>query len=329
MQLLLCGTNYGASYVQTLWSCPAGLRLAGILSRGSERSRALARQLGVSHFTALDSVPKGSIDAAIVAVPGEDGVALVMALLERGVHVLAEHPWEPQALEQAIGVAQTKKLVFHVNSHFGDLETVDLFLRHAGRGAMAPPVFLNLTVNTRTLYSAIDIAGRLLNTPQSLEFAPLQSPSLDTSSPAFFATVHGLIGSLPVAIHCQRFASLADDGSSTFVNHQVMLGFPDGNLMLGDTFGPLIWIPRLTPLTQWAQPVWSQLSTAPMESAGTYGAAVRERANRSACERFAAQISKGQLTHVQQPGYLLGVSRAWRRILNQLWAPASKAEATS
>jgi thiazolinyl reductase component of yersiniabactin synthetase len=327
MQVLLCGTNYGAQYVQALWNCAGGMRLAGILSRGSERSRALARQLGTSHFTALVDVVAGSIDAAIVAVPGEDGVKLVMALLERGVHVMAEHPWEPEALDKAIAAAQTKKLAFNVNSHFGDLECVDLFLRHADRGAQAPPIFLNLAVNTRTLYSAIDIVGRLLflNAPRPFQFTPASPSAADPSSPAFFATVHGLIGDVPIAIHCQRYSSAVDDGLATFVNHRVVLGFMDGNLMLGDTFGPLVWMPRILPQTQWAHTAWTLLSPAPNESAGAYSAAVRDRANRAACERFAAQIATGGVAAMQRPEYLSQVSRTWRSALDSLWRPAKMA----
>ncbi len=324
MQVLLCGTNYGASYAQALWSQPAGMRLAGILSRGSERSRALARQLGTSHFSALHDVIAGSIDAAIVAVPGIDGVELVMALLKRGVHVLAEHPWEPEALEKALAAARAKNLVLHVNSHFADLESVDQFLRHANRGAQLPPIFVNLAVNARTLYSSIDIVGRLLfpNAPRPVQFTPANPSAADPSAPAFFATIHGVVANVPVAIHCQRYSSAVDDGLATFVNHQIILGFMDGNLMLGDTFGPSLWVPRIMPQTQWAHTAWTLLSPPPNESAGAYGAAVRDRANRAACERFAAQIGTGEAAAAQRPEYLVQVSRTWRTALDSLWGPA-------
>lgn len=78
---------------------PGGMRLTGILSRGGDRSRALARQLAVSHFTDLSQVPRYAVDAAIVAVPGEAGAGLAHGLLARGVHMLAEaslgnhRPW--------------------------------------------------------------------------------------------------------------------------------------------------------------------------------------------------------------------------------------------
>ncbi len=169
MQVLLCGTNYGASYVGPLLARPAGLRLAGILSRGSERSRSLARQLGVAHYTGVDRVPEGVVDAAIVAVAGEAGIALSEAFLARRIAVLAEHPWEPAALERMLSVARERQTVFHVNSHFADLEEgAGSLLRHAGDGRR--PLYAHLTVNPRTLYSAIELLARALG---SLEPAAL------------------------------------------------------------------------------------------------------------------------------------------------------------
>ena len=258
----LCGVNPGRN--ASGWYPVAGQRA----------THALARQLGTSHFSALRDVIAGSLDAAVVAVPGNDGVELVMALLERGVHVLAEHPWEPEALEKALATARAKKLVLHVNTHFADLECVDQFLRHANRGAQLPPIFVNLAVNSRTLYSAIDIVGRLLfpNAPRPVQFTPANPSAADPSSPAFFATIHGVVGNVPVAIHCQRYSSAVDDGSTTFVNHQIVLGFMDGSLMLGDTFGPSLWVPRIMPQTQWAHTAWTLLSPPPNgHRRGAYG----------------------------------------------------------
>lgn len=324
MQVLLCGSNYGSAYVRVLWHRPHGMRLAGILSRGSQRSRSLARELGTSHFTSPAELPAGAIDAAIVAVPGDAGARLTMAFLERGVHVLAEHPFDPVALGEALAIAREKKLALHVNSHFADVECIAQFIRHASRGANSPPIFANLAVNTRTAYSAVDILGRILfrDAPLPVQFAPASPSAADPSSRAFFATVHGSIGDVPIAIQCQRYASPVDDGSATFVNHQVVVGFLDGNLMLGDTFGPSIWMPRVHPQTQWSTTAWSPLSPTPTEPVGAYSAAARDRANLAACERFAKQVAGGEVDPVQHPDYLMRVSRTWHTILDRLWTPA-------
>ena len=71
MRVLVCGTGYGSSYLTALWNHPAGLRLAGILARGSGRSQALARQWGVSGAIARD-----------VLIAAEGGDARAVAIRE-------------------------------------------------------------------------------------------------------------------------------------------------------------------------------------------------------------------------------------------------------
>ncbi len=162
MQVLLCGTHYGANYVEALWQHPSGLRLGGILSRGSARSVQLARQLSVPHYDSLEQVPPGAIEAAIVAVGGA-GAALATSLLERGIPVLAEHPVEPDALEALLALAARERRVFHLNSHFGDLETIVPFVHHCAELRQRTPLlFLHAQFNPRTAFSLIEILGRAI-----------------------------------------------------------------------------------------------------------------------------------------------------------------------
>ena len=323
MKILLCGTNYGSSYLKTLLSPNGRLRLAGILSRGSERSRRLARLAGTSHLTALNEIPANAIDAAIVAVPGQEGLKLVLSLLERGIPVLAEHPWEPEDLKRALDVADQHQVVLQINSHFSDIDCVQQFLIAAQRGTASTPIYLNLTANQRTLYSAIEVMGRILflNASQSYQFTAASPSASDANSAAFFATIQGLIGNVPTLIHCQRISSEFDDGSATFVNHHLLVGFPEGNLMLGEAFGPVIWMPRIMPQTQWGQTPWRLLSHPTSESAGVYCSRVRDQANQLACDKFASHIATQVAPAEQRPEFLLQVSRVWRSALDHLWIP--------
>lgn len=93
-RVLVCGTNFGRFYAEAVHRRP-GYALAGILSRGSTASRAYARSLGVPYYTDPDDLPAG-VDAACVAVSssisGGQGTELARALMDRGIHVLQEHP---------------------------------------------------------------------------------------------------------------------------------------------------------------------------------------------------------------------------------------------
>jgi thiazolinyl imide reductase len=315
VQVLLCGTNYGASYVGPLLARPGGVRLAGILSRGSERSRTLARQLGVAHYTGIDRLPEGAVDAAIVAVAGEAGIALSEAFLARRIAVVAEHPWEPAALERMLSVAWERQTVFHVNAHFADLEEgAGALLRHTGNGRR--PLYAHLTVNPRTLYSAIELLARALG---SLEPAALAGvPAAGEVTAPSFAVLQGAVAGVALTVLCQRSVSRLDDGSATLVNHRLELGYGDGILTMADTFGPVVWVERLRAPALWSRPAWSLLSRLPSAVAAVETAALRDRANVVALARWAAHVAGGETPAVQTPGHLLAVSRLWRQALDQV-----------
>jgi thiazolinyl imide reductase len=318
MQVLLCGTQYGSSYLSALWQHPSGLRLGGVLSRGSERSRQLARQASVPYYSGLTRLPPDAVDAACVAVSGTAGVELAVGLLERGVHVLAEHPMEPEDVERCLEAAARNERVFHLNSHFGDLETVAPFVDGCVNARRQTPLFfLSLTVNPRTLYSALDILGRVLGTLEPFEVLPAASST--QSVPEVFATVSAVVGGVPLTVLCQRVASPADDGSATLVGHQVTAGFGAGQMTLGDAFGPVTWLTRIAPGAPPGQPWWTRFGP---EATAVQDGGVRERANRLALERFAEQVDGGAVPPMQAPEHLLGVSRAWRAILDAAGATA-------
>lgn len=86
------------------------------------------------------------------------------------------------------------------------MECVEGFLHYASQCSATPPLFLHVAANCRTLYSALEIVARLLLT-QSLPptaFTPALPTASDKSSRAFFSILHGSVGTVPIAIHCQR-----------------------------------------------------------------------------------------------------------------------------
>lgn len=315
MQVLLCGTHYGASYIEALWQHPAGLRLAGILSRGSEYSRQLARQLSVPYYASLEAIPAGAIDAAVVAVGG-DGATLAEALLERGVHVLAEHPIDPEPLASLLQTAARLGRVFHLNSHFADLETVAPFVDHCTElRRHGPTLFVNAQMNPRTAFSLIEILARALGTLEPFALGrPGEAPE---GAPAAFAAVPALLGGVSATLLCQRFVSAHDDGSATLVSHQILAGFASGNVFLGDAFGPVTWLTRLGGQIPLSLPWWAQLGPA-SEIAGSPHSGIRRRANQLALDRFARQIAGAPAPAMQRGAHLLGVARVWRALFEAM-----------
>lgn len=318
MRIAVCGTGYGSSYLQALWNHPAGLRLAGILARGSGRSQALARQWGVPLWRRPDEVPRGAVDAACVAVGWPAGRELALAFLRRGLPVLAEHPLEPEDVEEALAAAREHGTVFHINSHYADLETVQPFLATcAAARQRSRPLFVSAMSNPRALYSCVDLLAHALGGLQPLEIrTTIPSGALPSLIP-----LQGTAAGIPFLLQCHRLVSAVDDGTAAWTSHHAVIGFPEGHLLLGDNAGPAVWVATPPPIHQLgpaslAAPAWSLLPPSPPPSFGEHFFGVRERANRLALARWADQIRTGRTCPEESPEHLLEVSRVWRAILD-------------
>ncbi|MEA2601842.1 MAG: hypothetical protein QOF89_2834 [Acidobacteriota bacterium] len=320
LRALVCGTGYGSTYLQALWNHESRLRLTGLLARGSERSHALASQWDVPLWHSAGEIPEKAIDLACVAVGGPAGADLTLALLRRGIHVLAEHPVDPEDLAASLAAAREHGAIYHVNSHYADLETVEPFLANAAAcRRRSPPLFITAATNPRALYSCIEIICRLLGTLKPYTF---QTAGEETRGP--LAAVKGTAGGVPILVQCQRAVTREDDGSFLWASHQVKAGFAEGTLMLAETAGPVLWIPGSPSTAELASsdatarlacPAWNLLS-GPPPATGDFLFRLRDRANRLALRRIAEQIRTGRAWPEQSPAHLLAVSRAWSAILS-------------
>ncbi|MYX22215.1 Gfo/Idh/MocA family oxidoreductase, partial [Streptomyces sp. SID8380] len=135
MRVLVCGTNFGRFYAEAVRARP-GFVLAGVLSRGSAASRALAERHGVPHHTEVGTLPD-DIDLACVAVgstiSGGEGTELALALLDRGVHVLQEHPVHLDEMTRCLRLARRRGVHYRVNTHYPHVAPVRRFLAAARR----------------------------------------------------------------------------------------------------------------------------------------------------------------------------------------------------
>lgn len=318
MRFLLCGTNYGATYFRALYANENGV-IAGVLAR-SDRSRAAAAECGVPFYTNVDEIPKDAIDAACVAIPGPDGHRITSALLARGIHVLAEHPVYPAEVTAHRQTAREHGAVYHVNAHYSDLEAAATFISaFQATRQRSQLLFVNVMTNPRALYSAIEVAGRALGPlrPFTLEHVPWDAGS-------FFHLARAIVPGAPLTFQLQRISSEVDDGSANWVSHNITAGFDDGVLSLSEAFGPVAWMPSPPSLSRlqsseasqlWARPLWRVLATPP-PTFSDYAGWARDRANRVAIARLAAEVATGTTPPEQSDDHLLGVTELWQAMLN-------------
>lgn len=306
--VLVCGTNYGRTYLEAIHLGGPGYSLAGILARGSARSQQIAREYGVALFRSVEDLVPG-IDLACAAM-GASAFDVVLELLMRGIHVLCEHPQKSSRLESALGAAASRGLCFHINGHFADLEAAAAFIRHCHRNStLGHPSFFQVTATDRSLHAALDILGRVLISLVPFDFRV-------TSRFPPFTVVQGFLNGVPATFQIQCSVdgrSVPDASPSYLVDHRIAIGFPSGILTLLSMNGPVIWNANLNCTSGPEQPLFTVLH----ESCALNAELLYQQriaANLRAIAALAKNISDGLRPPEQAPNYLLAVSRTWETV---------------
>lgn len=316
MNVLVCGTQYGSTYLRALslssTVSATPLKLIGILSKGSQRSQTLAQQMGVPHYTQLSQLSGQNIDIACVAVSGEAGQKLVLELLSKGVAVICEHPVDPDFVQLALATAQEHNTALHVNSHFADLQAPQAFLQSLWTAYQQgqPCIHMDLAFNLRTLYSGLDMLGRSLGSLSDIEVGTLSSSQANT-----FATLYLQSRQTSVSILCQNFSSAEDDGSATYLNHRLSAIFPHGTLLLSETTGPLSWFPTMNSMSAQHWKTYIPVDLQPMSQAELIQQ--RDYCNLNALHTLVSVKQGNDGPIYQAPEYLVSLSKLWHQLINQ------------
>ena len=124
------GRLFHLPYVQAA----AEWELVGVVARSESTRDALAAAApGVPAFASLDALIDAGVDAVVITTPPATRRELVLRALERGVHVVADKPFAPDAetareLIAAAHAAQRTLTVFHNRRWDTDLVTLQAVL---------------------------------------------------------------------------------------------------------------------------------------------------------------------------------------------------------
>uniref|UniRef100_A0AAU3GKK1 Gfo/Idh/MocA family oxidoreductase n=1 Tax=Streptomyces sp. NBC_01401 TaxID=2903854 RepID=A0AAU3GKK1_9ACTN len=246
-RVLVCGTNFGRFYADAVRRRP-GYVLAGILSRGSAASRAYAESAGVPCWSDVDQLP-GDIDAACVAVSssisGGEGTGLARALMDRGIHVLQEHPVHLAELTESLKHARRRGVQFRVNTHYPHVGPVRAFIDAARRlTGLQKPLFVDAATPVHLMHPMVDILGQALGSLRPWRFADPPAPPADIG-PQPFRVLQGMIGGVPATVRVHHQLDPSDRDNHALHWHRISIGTEGGVLALADTHGPVLWSPRL------------------------------------------------------------------------------------
>ncbi|WP_405191912.1 Gfo/Idh/MocA family oxidoreductase [Streptomyces anthocyanicus] len=246
-RVLVCGTNFGRFYAEAVHRRP-GYAPAGILSRGSAASRACAERLGVPHYTDVADLPAG-IDAACVAVSsaisGGQGTELARTLMDRGIHVLQEHPVHLTELTDNLTHARRRGVQYRLNTHYPHVAPVRDFVEAARRlVAQQRPLFVDAAAPVHLMHPLVDILGRAMGTLRPWRFAD-PAPLPADIGPQPVRSLHGMLAGVPLTLRVHHQLDPSDRDNHALHWHRISIGTEGGVLTLADTHGPVLWSPRL------------------------------------------------------------------------------------
>lgn len=251
LRVVVAGTGFGRVYLDAVASAPGRYSLAGVLSRGSDQSARVAAERGVPLFTCADEVP-GDVDVVCVVVGsgvvGGRGAELAQEFLDRGVHVLHEHPVHSEELAACLRAARRGGAAYRVNTLYPEIAPVRRFLAAAQALLEHQEArFVDAACNSQVLYPLLDVLGRAVGglRPWSLaEPCPVPEPPAGTGAQPF-RFLYATVGGVPATLRVQNQVHPGDPDNHSHLLHRVSLGTDAGVLTLGDTHGPVLWNARM------------------------------------------------------------------------------------
>ncbi|MBY9080394.1 Gfo/Idh/MocA family oxidoreductase [Paenibacillus sp. HN-1] len=243
IRTLVCGSRFGQFYLEAVKALPERFELAGLLAKGSERSRQCAARHGVPLYTQLDQLP-GDIDLACVVlrsgVMGGDGTELALALLESGISVLQEHPVHHQDMAACMKVARRRGVHYAIGELYAHLPAVRSFTACA-RTLLANQqlLYIDAACATQVSYPLMHILMEAVPSirPWKINYI------VEDEGP--FQLVSGLLGGVPFTLRAHNEVDPYDSDNHLHLLHSLTIGTAAGRLSLVDTHGPVLWHPRL------------------------------------------------------------------------------------
>jgi thiazolinyl imide reductase len=311
-QVLLCGTRYGRSYLDTI-DDSKGLELGGILARGSQDSVRLSQQYGVNLFTCVDEIEE-KFDLSCIALPQDAGVKIAMKLIQQQIPVLMEHPVSLVNLQLLLAKAKEYGTCCHINSHFAYLEPISQFISHCKKlNELSAAININVSCNSRTLFSVIDILMRSFGT---FSISDLKVAGVDPHGHYHSCTF--LLDTIALTLTYQNWKYDIDDSKDSPLGHQISVTYPQGVLNLGGTFGPCLWFPLAAGGIGQEIALYNQAEAVYLNRVFYWRNLANRKAMRDLCDSCQDDIN---VPHYQHKNYLLQLCETWQNLINRFGAP--------
>lgn len=333
-KVVVCGTAYGQVYLSS-FLCNSRFTLAGIMGKGSDRTKLFAREFGVPFYHSVKEIPE-TVDIACVAIrstiAGGEGSFIARELLEKGIHVIQEHPLHGRDIVESLSVASRKGVCFHVNSHYVNVEPIRTFIDYAKKmGEHGTPLYIEATAAPQTTYSLLDIIARILGGIGDYAYTP-PIPWKPACVQAHqhklfpFLCLQGVLQGIPVTFHLQNYIDSTQFDNHYLAMHRITVGSESGSINLLNTHGPVVWADsfsieeniretsfrnRKSAFLEYKKPTAVTFTPQLAPSLAEISRRAWPAAVTKALNEMAGHIESGAPPYGQTEKYLEGLSTAW------------------
>lgn len=242
-KVIVCGATFGQFYLEALKKLTDQFEVVGLLATGSERAKKCSENYQVPLYTNIKQLPE-KIDLACVVLRsralGGKGTDMALEFIERGIHVIQEQPIHPKDMEECCRAALKKQVVFQTGNLYVHLPEVSRFIRCARElNKIQPPSYVNATFCPQVSYPAMDILMNALPSIRNLEVHTINKGS------GPFNSLIGKLNNIPINFEIHNQIVPSDPDNHMYLLHNIVFVYETGRLSLEDTFGPVIWNPRM------------------------------------------------------------------------------------
>ncbi len=243
IKTVICGSTFGQFYLEAISLLKDQFELVGLVGQGSERTEKCAAHYKIPIYKTIDALPD-DIDLACVVlrsdIMGGKGSKFTIELLQKGIHVIQEHPMHHEDIARCLKVAHQNKVHYITGDLYTHLPAVQRFIACCkALFKEQQPVFIDIATITQVSFPLLHILLETLPTVRPFKIDP------KVENEGAFQLLTGTLGKIPFTLRAHHEVNPEDPDNHYHLLHQITIGFPGGSLVLSDTHGPVIWRPRL------------------------------------------------------------------------------------
>lgn len=244
IRTVVFGSTFGQFYLEALNSLSDEFEIKALIAGGSERSRKCAEAYGIPLLNHISEIDPEEVDLACMVlrsgVMGGKGTEFALYCMEKGIHVIQEHPIHHNDLAICLRAAKLNNVHFITGNLYVHLPAFKRFAAVAKHlFETSKVVYLDIALATQVSFPLVQMMIDFLPNPRPLRIHHV----LKDSGP--FQVLTGEWGGIPLTIRAHNEVNPNDPDNHQHLLHTISVGCSGGTLSLTDTHGPVVWKTQL------------------------------------------------------------------------------------